>query len=135
MSRLSSVVNVKSRAAHANEQIAEYDMYELSIPWIRQPPTRYTGQTETYIPPSDEEHYRAASYTVIDYAVRQMRERFSIDDARTGRRTYLQLEETLLSGRVFDICKSYPELNDLTTQLTGSFYRNCTNHVLIIYYD
>lgn len=109
-----------------NREIAEHDLYELRIPRIRRPPARYSGPSEAHISETVEEHYRAAFYAVIDSAIMQLRERFSTDDSKTGLRTYLQLEGTLLSGCVSDVCYSYPELkehdNSLETQL--KMFRN-----------
>jgi hypothetical protein len=48
----------------------------------------------------------------VGRVIMQLRDRFVTDGTETGQCAYLQLEDTLLSGTVLTVCKSYPELSN-----------------------
>lgn len=94
----------------------------------RRPPTRYTGTADAYVAPTVEDHYRRIYFAVIDMADNQLSVRF--DPNSLGIRTYLRLENLLLTGKletgntdeireVTELVNSYPEFNlrSLTIQL------------------
>jgi hypothetical protein len=101
-----------------DRMVDSHGLYEVCVPRVRRPPRRYCGPAEAHVAESAEEYYRAAFYSVIDTAIMQLCDRFATEGTTTGLCTYLQLEDTLLSGTVLNICMSYPELTDPNQSLT-----------------
>ncbi|KAK0144965.1 hypothetical protein N1851_016140 [Merluccius polli] len=81
--------------------------YDGASNMSRQPPKRFTGQSEGRRPNSAEEHYRAEYFEVLDLINAHLKDRFQ----QGGLLNLESLENTLLTGQVSSSTEGYPELN------------------------
>jgi hAT family C-terminal dimerisation region len=94
----------------------KYNLDPVTLPRQRRPPLRYAGSGESHAHETAEGHFRAAFYQAVDTALNQLNLRINKDSI--GMRTYLSLEQILISGNVpvetdNDICFEYSEVSNL----------------------
>ncbi|KAK0146632.1 Zinc finger MYM-type protein 1 [Merluccius polli] len=102
-----SEVGFHSLFERATQMVQDLDLEPINLPRSRQPPKRFTGQSEGRRPNSAEEHYRAEYFEVLDLINAQLKDRFQ----QGGLLNLESLENTLLTGQVSSSTEGYPELN------------------------
>ncbi len=93
----------------ASDLIADLDLEPIVLPRQRKPPSRFNGPAHAYAAATAEEYHRAAYFAFIDATMMQLTTRF--DANQNGIAAYTELETSLISGKINDAVKRYPEIN------------------------
>ncbi|XP_051797058.1 zinc finger MYM-type protein 1-like [Acanthochromis polyacanthus] len=91
----------------ASTVVNSLDLEPITMPRVRQPPKRYSGESSGFGPKTPAEFYRVEFYKVLDTIHTQFTERFQ----QGGLSILQKLENTLLSGNVDPVIHNYPEIN------------------------
>lgn len=101
----------------------EHGLDAITLPRRRRPPSRFTGNADAHQSATPQAHYRSAFFAVIDSAVTQLCDRF--DKEKPGLKTYLSLENMLLTGTIDEqLCSTYPELASTNIAVQLPMFRN-----------
>lgn len=104
---------------HTTEMVTKLNIVPITMPHIRRPPKRFTGNATAYSSTTPEDYYRADFFKVLDVVDMQMKEKFD----QSGLEVLAKLEKVLLTGEMDAAVDQYPELNRRSLEVQLSMFK------------